>query len=92
MNITLPPETAEQVRRLVESGQFEDADDVVSRALELLTNEQKPKRVKELIAEGEASYARGEFVEVTEGFMQDALERARERSRLGLPIPDHVKP
>ena len=63
-----------------------------SRALELLTNHQKLERVRELIAEGDASIALGEYVVVTENFMQDALERSRERSRLGLPIADHVKP
>jgi len=73
-------------------GQFADADAVVAKALELLTNHQKLERVRELIAEGVASYARGEHIVVGENFMEEALERAWERSRLGLPVSDHVKP
>lgn len=90
--VTLLPKTEKQIREFVDTGQFANADEVVARALELLSNYQKLKRVRELVAEGDAAFARGDYVEVTENFLQEALERAREHSRLGLPIPEHVKP
>ncbi|MBX3071034.1 MAG: hypothetical protein KF883_11085 [Thermomicrobiales bacterium] len=92
MSVKLLPETEEQIRQLVESGQFEDANAVVAQAVALLSDQQKFERLRELIAEGDEAYKRGDYYVWTENSMHEILERARERSRLGLPVSDHVKP
>jgi hypothetical protein len=69
-----------------------DANAVVVQAVALLSDQQKFERLRELIAEGDAAYKRGDYYVLTENSMDEILERARERSRLGLPVSDHVKP
>lgn len=92
MSVLLRPETQQRIRDRVSSGQFQDADAVVSEALELLARKEQFEHTKSLIAAGIEQIDRGEMVEWTEDSMAQALERARERSQLGLAISDHVKP
>ncbi|MCC6943532.1 MAG: type II toxin-antitoxin system ParD family antitoxin [Thermomicrobiales bacterium] len=92
MSVLLRPETEQRIRDKVTSGQFRDADSVISEALELMEYKEQYDQVRALIAAGLEQIERGETVEWTEDSMAQALERARERSRLGLPISDHVKP
>lgn len=51
---------SDRTQEQVESGQLADADAVVASALELLIDQQESQRLRELIAEGDASFARGE--------------------------------
>ena len=47
MNVTLNPELERLVREKVQSGEFADADEVVSRALELLKQQPEPAKAEE---------------------------------------------
>ena len=81
------------VERIVETSEYDDAEEVVSAALRLL--EERERRLQWLRAElaiGEEQEKRGELIEYTPGFMDRIMKEARERSRRGLPIKDAVKP
>jgi hypothetical protein len=60
----------------------------------LRTPEDRVKRheLRRLVAEAEEEYARCEFIEWTPESVDEILKEADEADRLGLPIPDHVKP
>ena len=92
MSVVLRPETLDRIQERVESGQFADADAVVAQALELMARKEQYEELKAAIAVGMEQIERGETVEVTDDFFERVLARAKERSRLGLPVSNDVKP
>lgn len=101
MSITIAePSVEERIRRLVDSGRFADAGEVVARALDAmeLVERRRPERgekvekLRALIAEADADFERGDYVEWTPTLLDEILEDARAASRRGDPIADHVKP
>lgn len=70
------------IEKLVESGQYASADEAVRAALCLLEeHEAKVTELRALIAEADASIARGEgiVVEDTEAWADDIIRRGKER-------------
>ena len=86
MNIYLGKHFEEFIRKQVESGRYANASEVVREALRLYEdNEVKLERLREMLAEAEADFERGDFIEVTdvrayiEGIRDRAIERAKAR-------------
>lgn len=93
MTVMLSPESEALVRDKIESGRYADAGEVVQDALRLL--DERDKRLQELRAElqiGLDQEERGGLVGWTPNFMARLTQEADERSRLGLPARDAVKP
>ncbi len=92
MHVTVRPELETFIRSQVDSGKYEDADQVVNQAIQLLQDHEKLLYMRASIAEAEAEVARGEFVEWTPDFWDKLQEEADEADRLGLPISSDVLP
>ncbi len=93
MQVYLDPKHEAMVRAKVESGEYADASDVVTDALQLM--DAHDRRIQELradVAEGFAQVERGESVELTPERMDSIMERARENARKGKPVKDAVRP
>jgi antitoxin ParD1/3/4 len=90
MSIHVPTDLEESIREKVESGQYDDASEVIRAAMRLL--DRRDRRLQELrasIAEGLAAIERGEGIELTPEVMREIEREAQERHRLGLqPKPD----
>ncbi len=74
MAMTLPPNLAKQVRQFVDRGDYADAEDVLSHALELLANEQRFYRIKAAIDASDADIAAGRLFDSTPEFWQGIKE------------------
>jgi antitoxin ParD1/3/4 len=93
MDVTLTPQLAALVRQKVEAGLYHSVSEVVHEALRLL--DERNRHLQWLRAElqiGLDQEARGEVVPRTRDFMERLKQEADERSRLGLPVKDAVKP
>jgi antitoxin ParD1/3/4 len=81
------------VERILATGEYADADEVVTQALLLL--EERDRRRRWLRAElqiGIDQAERGELIEWTPQFMDDILREAEEGLEHGKPIRDAVEP
>jgi putative addiction module CopG family antidote len=81
------------VERILATGEYADADEVVTQALLLL--EERDRRRRWLRAElqiGIDQAERGELIEWTPQFMDDILREAVEGLEHGKPIRDAVEP
>jgi|SwirhisoilCB2_FD_contig_31_1823909_length_710_multi_3_in_0_out_0_3 antitoxin ParD1/3/4 len=86
MNIYLGKHFEEFIRNQVESGRYANASEVVREALRWMEVDQiKLERLRAMLAEAEADFERGDFIEVTdvrayiEGIRDRAIERAKAR-------------
>lgn len=86
MNIYLGKHFEAMIREKVESGRYANASEVVREALRRMeVDEEKLARLREKIAEAEASFERGDYIEVTdvreylEGIMERVHKRVKER-------------
>jgi antitoxin ParD1/3/4 len=90
MSIHLPIDVEERIREKVESGQYDDASDVIRAAMRLL--DRRDQRLQELrasVAEGLAAIERGEGIELTPELWEEIEREADERMRQGAqPKPD----
>ncbi len=91
MTVTLLPETEQQIRQLMESGQYQDANSVVAEGLELLRQREEFLALRAEINIGVEQYKRGEFVEMNDDFRSRVLQKAIERRQLRSPVRDGVK-
>ena len=91
MSVVLRPETKEHIQQLIETWSFQDADSVVTEALDLLEQRYQLERLRSAIFVGIEQINRGETVELTDDFLERSMARARDRSRRGLPVSDDVK-
>lgn len=85
------PSSLERIQQRVESGEYADAVEVLSRALNSLEVQENIRKVRALIAEAEASIAEHGSIPWTPTLFAEILEQAREANRRGDPIADHVK-
>ncbi|MDP9366116.1 MAG: hypothetical protein M3Q10_18175 [Chloroflexota bacterium] len=93
MTHTLAPRHQALVERIVALGLHDDADGVLDDALRLL--EARTRRLGWLRAEVQVALdqeTRGELVDYTPETMERLMAEADERSQLGLPVRDAVKP
>jgi putative addiction module CopG family antidote len=63
MSVTLPPEIEAQVQSLVETGEFPDAESAVREAFRLLYLQHRRNQLRLKVAEAEAEFDRGDYVE-----------------------------
>lgn len=92
MSIQLAPTIEERINERIERGHYPDADAVVDEALRLLEVRDRKATVRALLQEGLDQAARGELIEMTDDFWPSIMREADEEDRLGVPIPDQVKP
>jgi antitoxin ParD1/3/4 len=84
MNIYLGKHFEEFVRKQVESGRYANASEVVREALRRQEiYETKLERLRAKIAEAEASFERGEGIEITDldAYFEDLKQRVIKRSQ-----------
>lgn len=91
MSVTLTPQTEAEIRRLVDSGRYPDADAVVQTALQALKEQDEARlaKLRELVLAG---FASGDGGDLTPEFWDEIAREAEEADRLGLPIRDEVQP
>jgi antitoxin ParD1/3/4 len=78
MNVTLPPDLEELVKRKVGEGGYRDASAVVEAALRLLEERDALERLRAELRIGFEQFERGEVVEYTPGYMERKLRESRE--------------
>lgn len=93
MALRVPADLEERIRQKVESGEYDDAVEVIRAAMRLL--DRRDAQLQELrasIAEGLAAIERGEGVEWTPELMAKIDQEVDEQIRLGLPVDPDVCP
>ncbi len=86
-------ETEAEIERLVASGLYADATEVVETAVRLLAErERKLRWLHDELAIADEQVRRGEVVELTRERFQAIKRRAFENAGRGKPIKDAVKP
>lgn len=93
MALRVPADLEEQIRQKVESGEYDDAIEVIRAAMRLL--DRRDAQLQELrasIAEGLAAIERGEVSEFTPELMARIDQEADEQIRLGIPVDPDVCP
>jgi Arc/MetJ-type ribon-helix-helix transcriptional regulator len=87
--IEVPEEVADEVQRLVESGAYPDSDSAVREAFRLLREERQRQRLRELVAEADEEFARGESDVWSDDLNQRLIREAQEMYQSGVtPDPD----
>lgn len=92
MSVTLTPRIEALIQEKLNSGNYNDASEVVGEALRLLDERDKLSTLRAAIAVGREQANRGETIPWSAGFMDQLIAEADEEDRLGLPIDDDVKP
>jgi antitoxin ParD1/3/4 len=89
MSITLSPKLAAIVQEQVESGSYDDAENVLEEALQLLVERDELRRMRAWVDEGTAEYERGETErwtpELKARLIREGDELYRQRAK---PDPD----
>jgi putative addiction module CopG family antidote len=82
MQIDLTPEQQDFVRKAVESGRFERAEDAVQAALTLwVERERRRAEILAAVDAAQASIARGEGIEITRESMRALADEIKQRGR-----------
>ena len=93
MVVQISSQLEAKIERLMETGDFSSQEDVLTKAIGLLElREKKLAWLRAELAIADEQIARGEFVEYSPDFMERLIKESEERSRLGLPVKDAVKP
>ncbi|MFN8594364.1 MAG: type II toxin-antitoxin system ParD family antitoxin [Thermomicrobiales bacterium] len=92
MVVTVSPETEALIRKKVESGQYQSADDVIAAAMELLDARDRREYLRGLLREAEEEFRNGDVVEWTPELQSRLFEEAKEMVRLGVPPDPDVCP
>ena len=92
MIVTLEPGLETLVRRQIEHGSYQTANEVVEAALRQLDKrERRLAYLRKIVAEAEEQFERGEYVEWTPAVHDQLMREARELARQGhTPHPDVV--
>ena len=81
------------VERILATGEYGDAGDVVTNALLLLEERDRRRRwLRAELQKGFDQLERGEGIEFTPQLMDDIVREAEENLRQGKPIRDAVEP
>ena len=89
MNVTLSPKHEALIRKKVESGQFEDANEFFEAALRLWEEHERFLRLKAALASADGQYRRGEAVPLTPELIENIKRRAKQMEMDGEePDPD----
>jgi len=80
MSVSLGPDLEAQIQRRVDDGPYNDAREVVQRAMELLEQREKLEHLRALLAEGEE----GEEFLLTPELMAEINREADEMVRQGI--------
>lgn len=89
MALQLSHKNQARITEMVEQGNYPDADTVVERALELLSERERLVRLRELVALGVEQANRGELIEYNQEFREEAMRSALRRFAEGdVPSPD----
>jgi putative addiction module CopG family antidote len=84
MTYRLAPEHAALVDRIIDSGRYDDADQVIGEALRQLDErEQRLAQLRAALAIAEEQIARGEVVEWTPQLHAEILREARKAAKAG---------
>jgi len=87
----LPRQTEDEIRHLVESGDFDNGTDVVVQAVhDYVTRRNKAHHLRELLQVGLDAADRGELVDFTPGLMRQIREDARRLAAAGEPLDPDV--
>jgi Arc/MetJ-type ribon-helix-helix transcriptional regulator len=93
MAITLSADLQAKVDDLLATGDYDSPECVIDASLNLLRRRDEQIRwLRDALREGEEDELRGDTVAWTPDLMDRLMAEADERSRLGLPIDDAVKP
>jgi putative addiction module CopG family antidote len=87
MNVELTPDQRAFVQKAIESGRFSREEEAVQEALALW--QERERRRLEIIAmldEGDASFARGEGIPITEESVKVLVEEAKQRLRRRIEV------
>jgi antitoxin ParD1/3/4 len=89
MIVTLTPKLEALVNERVESGLYEDAEEVIEKALLLLDDQDRINRLRASIEESERQFERGESEVWSHELMQRLIAEGDELYRQGVkPDPD----
>lgn len=91
MNVTLTPQLEAIIRQKVDSGQYDDATEVIREALDALEARDRDRfdQLRTKVAEGFASIERGEGIAWTPALMDELEREAEELYHRGeQPDPD----
>jgi len=87
--VTLSPQLEALVRQKVDAGLYDDADDVLSQALQLLDQRDQLDRLRASLAEADAQIDRGEGIPFTPEVFERIKQNARRKFETGhRPNPD----
>lgn len=92
MSIQLASAIEAKIHEQVERGHYPDTDSVLEEALRVLEARDRKAKLHELLQEALDEIDRGEIIEMDDDFWPNIMREADEEDRLGVPIPDHVKP
>lgn len=92
MALQLSPESQARITEIIEIGDYPDAEAVVDRALELLAEQVRLGRLRDLIAVGTEQAKRGEVVEYNEQFREESRRAALEQYKSGETSDPDVRP
>jgi Arc/MetJ-type ribon-helix-helix transcriptional regulator len=85
MQVDLTPEQLDFVRRAVESGRFERAEDAVRTAIALwVERERRRAEILTAVDVAKAALDRGEGIEITQASMRSLAEDVKRRGRTQL--------
>jgi Arc/MetJ-type ribon-helix-helix transcriptional regulator len=85
MQVDLTPEQQDFVRRAVESGRFERAEDAVQAAIALwVERERRRTEILTAVDIAKAALDRGEGIEITQASMRSLAEDVKRRGRTQL--------
>jgi antitoxin ParD1/3/4 len=87
MNVTLTPHAEALVRRQIEAGRFQTADEVIDEALGALDERERLEQLRAKLQSGIDQLDRGESVLFTPEWSADRARIARERAAAG-EVPD----
>ncbi len=93
MSITLSPQMEAAIRKKVEKGLYASTDEALETAVKLLDErDQQLQKLRSEVAVGLAQLEKGEMISYTPDMLDRLIREASERTHLGLPVRDVVKP
>lgn len=93
MPVQVLTRTEDEIDKLVASGQYANAGEVIGAAVRLLAErERKLRWLRDELAIGEEQERRGELIELTPERFEEITRRGFDDARNGKPIKDAVQP